>query len=76
MAEDHLQLHGQSLGNDEESSGNKSNNRIGSDNKARSWLELKKVITQKNGQGKDLSSQLIREPKLHEVHDKSALDWR
>ena len=28
--------------------------RIGSD-----WLELKKIIAQKDGQGKDLSSQLI-----------------
>jgi len=59
MAEDHLQLHGQLRSNDEESSGSRGCSGGGS------WHELKKVIAQKNCQGKDLSSQLIQHSKLH-----------
>jgi len=60
MAQNHLQLHGQPLGNGEEASGGNSSRMIGSGNKMRGWLELKKIIAQKNCQGKDLSSQLIQ----------------
>ena len=55
--QNHLKLHGQSLGNGEEADG--------SDSSVESWLELKKIITQENSQGKDLSSQLIQHSKLH-----------
>ena len=55
MTQDHLQLNGQLGGNGKESSGSR----------VRGRLELKKIIAQKNCQGKDLSSQLIQLSKLH-----------
>ena len=56
MAKDHLQLQWHLGGNDEEAR---------SGGKVTGWPEAKKVIAQKNCQGKDLSRQLIQHPKLH-----------
>jgi len=42
-----------------------SSSRGGASSPGGSWLELKKIIAQKYGQGKDLSCQLIQHSKLH-----------
>ena len=60
MAKHHLQLHGQPLGNHEESN----NSWVGGGGDESGWPELKKSITQENDQGKELSSQLIQHSKL------------
>ena len=64
MAQDHLQLHGQPLDNGKKTS-RKSGGTSSSSRGGESRLELKQVIAQENGQGKDLCSQLIQHPKLH-----------
>ena len=72
MAQHHLQLHGQPLGNDEEACG--SGSRIGSGSKVRGWLELEQAIAKKNCQGKDFSSQRIQHSKLHSQF-MTSLSW-
>ena len=73
MAQDHLQLHGQSGSNGKEA---RSSSRIrfsgGGRGGGESWLKLKKIVTQKNDQGKDVSSHLIQHSS-HELDDVSAL---
>ena len=61
MAEHHLQLHGQPLGNGKEAN----SSWVGGGGDESGWPELKKVITQEHCQGKDFSSTLIQLSKLH-----------
>ena len=63
MTKDHLQLHGQPFGNGEELGGS---GQLGGGgvSDALSWLELEKSITEKNGQGEYLRSQLVQQAQL------------
>jgi len=73
MTKDHLQLHGQPLDSCEESKGSRSG-WIGGAGAGGSWLDLKQVIAQKDGQGKELSSKLIQHPELR-PNFKAGLCW-